>query len=346
MLEKLTVNTLCSGIGCQEQGIKNTGLFDLEVLATSEINKNAVVSYAAVHCGLTNEMIDSFKDYPSLNEMKQYLTDINLGYEPEKNKKYNWYQNGKKFNDGVKKYWLACKLSNNLGDVSSIEQLPKADLWFFSFPCTDISVAGKLKGLNPDDNTRSSLIWQAIRLLNVAKETKTLPKYMMLENVKNLVGKRFIHDFETFNSLIEEFGYNTYWQVINGKNCGVPQNRERVFAVYIRKDVDTRTYTFPEPFDNGLRLKDVLENQVDEKYYINTEKAQNLIKKLLDDGTIIDYNVQGAEESTQKEHIIPVYANYNKVEQIGADVARTVLSRDFKGFGSSDETSTGVIERT
>ena len=191
----------------------------------------------------------------------------------------------------IKKYWLACKLTNNLGDISKIEQLPEADLWFMSFPCTDISVAGKLKGLDPDDNTRSSLIWQTLRLLKVAKETNTLPKYMMLENVKNLVGKKFIDDFNKLNSIIEEeFGYSVNWDVVNSKDCGVPQNRERVFAVYIKEDVDTGKFTFPIPFDNGLRLKDVLEEKVDEKYYINTDKARELIQRLLDEG-VLDENV-------------------------------------------------------
>lgn len=283
---KLKVISLCSGIGCQERGIQNTNCFDQEVVATSEINKDAVVSYAAIHCGLTNEMVDSYDAYPSVDEMKQYLADINLGYEPEKDKKYDWFRNGKKFEQNVRKYWLACKLSKNLGDVSKVEKLPEADLWTLSFPCTDISVAGKLKGLNPDDKTRSSLIWQTIRLLEVAKEHNELPQYMLLENVKNLVGKKFIKDFEVFNNLIEDFGYNTYWKVINGKDTGVPQNRERVFAVYIRKDIDTHNFTFPIPFDNGLRLKDVLEDKVDEKYYINTQKAQDLIQRLIDNGTL------------------------------------------------------------
>ena len=152
--------------------------------------------------------------------------------------------------------------------------------------CTDISVAGKLKGLDADSGTRSSLIWQTIRLLKKAQETNTLPKYMMLENVKNLVGKKFIKDFETFNGLIEEFGYNTKWKVINARDCGVPQNRERVFALYIRKDIDTGKFTFPIPFDNGLRLKDVLDEKVDESYYINTQKAQDLIQRLVSDGVL------------------------------------------------------------
>ena len=283
---KLKMNTLCSGIGAQERGIENTGLFDLEVVATSEINKDAIVSYAAIHNGLTNELIKSYNNYPSLEEMKQYLTDLNIGYEPEKDKKYDWFKSGKKFDENIKKYWLACKLSHNLGDISNVDELPEADLWTLSFPCQSISVAGKLKGMSPDSGTRSSLVWQTIRLLKRAQETNTLPKYMMLENVKNLVGKKFIKDFETFNNLINDFGYNVYWKVINARDCGVPQNRERVFAVYIRKDIDTGNFTFPIPFDNGLRLKNVLDEKVDESYYINTQKAHELIQRLISDGIL------------------------------------------------------------
>lgn len=286
-MEKLRIIQLCSGIGAQYRGLCNTGLFDVESVATSEIDKDAVLSYAAIHCGLTNEMIDSY-DYPPLDEMRKYLTDINLGYNPEKDKVYDWYKTGAKFERGIKKYWLACQLSKNLGDVSRIERLPEADVWFCSFPCQSISVAGKLRGMSPDSGTRSSLVWQTIRLLQTASESGTLPQYLFLENVKNLIGKKFINDFETFNGLVSYFGYNVYYNVINSRDCGVPQNRERVFALYIRKDIDSGELTWPIPFDNGLRLKDVLDDEVDESYYINTQKAQELIQKLLDDGIIGD----------------------------------------------------------
>ena len=155
---KLTANILFSGIGCQERGFENSGLFDLEVLNTSDINKDAVVSYAAVHCGLTKEMIENYSDYPSREEMAAYLKVINLGYEPEKNKPYDWDKLARRKSNDIEKYWLACKLSNNLGDISKIEKLPYADLWTCSFPCTDISLAGKMKGLSPSDSTRSSLL--------------------------------------------------------------------------------------------------------------------------------------------------------------------------------------------
>ncbi len=283
---KLRVVSLCSGVGMQERGMENSPCFEPDVVATSEINIDAIISYAAIHNGLTNEMIQTYNSYPSVDQMKKDLIRMNVGYSPEKLKPYNWNRGGYKFEEIIKKTWLACKLNKNLGDVKGIESLPEADLWFLSMPCTDISVAGKLKGLNPDDNTRSSLIWQTIRLLEKAKEDSTLPKFMVLENVKNLVGKKFINDFEKLNELIGEFGYNVYWQVINAKDTGVPQNRERVFVMYIRKDIDTGLFTFPLPFDTGIRLMDVLEDEVPDNAYINTDKADTLIQNLIDEGKI------------------------------------------------------------
>lgn len=274
---KLTCNILFSGIGCQERGFSDSGLFDIEVLNTSDINKESVLSYAAVHCGMTLDMVDNYDQYPSRYEMAQYLTDINLGYNPEKDKKFNWFKLAKKKSKDIEKYWLACKLSHNVGDISNVKELPYADFWTCSFPCTDISVAGKMKGLDPDSGTRSSLLWENIRLLKTAKENNTLPKYIMVENVKNLVSKKLEKHFHDLLHIFEKLGFNSYYSVINGKNCGVPQNRERVFIIAIRKDIDTGLYRFPLPFDNGIRLKDVLEDNVDDKYYLS-EKAMQKFK--------------------------------------------------------------------
>ena len=233
---KLTANILFSGIGCQERGFENSGLFDIEVLNTSDINKESVLSYAAIHCGMTNETVEKYNDYPSREEMAQYLTDINLGYEPEKNKKFDWFKLAKKKSNDIEKYWLACKLTNNLGDISRIDELPYAEFWTGAFRWTEISVAGKMKGLDPDSGTRSSLLWENIKLLKRAKDNNTLPKYIMVENVKNLVSKKFIEHFNNLISVFDDLGFNTYWSVLNGKDCGVPQNRERVFIIGFRKD--------------------------------------------------------------------------------------------------------------
>lgn len=154
---------------------------------------------------------------------------------------------------------------------NKIEFLPYADLWTISFCCQDISVAGKMKGLKPNSGTRSSLLWENIRLLKRAKDDGTLPKYLMFENVKNLVSKKFIDDFNNLLEVLDELGFNSYWKVLNAKDCGIPQNRERVFVISIRKDIDNGTYDFPKPFDTGIRLKDVLDKEIDEKYYLSKD---------------------------------------------------------------------------
>lgn len=100
----------------------------------------------------------------------------------------------------------------------------------------------------------------------------------MLENVKNLVGKKFKPQFDEWVAWLDELGYNTYWRVLNAKDYGVPQNRERVFAISIRKDIDDGKFEFPQPFDNGVRLKDVLEDNVDEKYYLTDTMIRGFIK--------------------------------------------------------------------
>lgn len=265
------MNVLFSGIGCQERGFENSNLFDVEVVNTSEINKEAVLSYAAIHCGLTQEMVDTYTEYPSREEMAKQLKEINLGYEPEKNKCYDWDKLARRKTNDIGKYWLACKLTHNLGDINKIEFLSYADLWTISFCCQDISVAGKMRGLKPDSGTRSSLLWENIRLLKKAKDDGTLPKYLMFENVKNLVSKKFIDDFNNLLEVLDELGFNSYWKVLNAKGCGIPQNRERVFVISIRKDIDNGTYDFPKPFDTGIRLKDVLDKEVDEKYYLSKD---------------------------------------------------------------------------
>jgi DNA (cytosine-5)-methyltransferase 1 len=107
------------------------------------------------------------------------------------------------------------------------------------------------------------------------------PKYLLLENVKNLVGKGHKADFDKWLNKLEEMGYRNYWKVLNAKNYGIPQNRERVFVVSIRNDIE-KEYEFPKAFDNGIRLKDILENEVDEKFYINQEKTKKLIESLKD----------------------------------------------------------------
>lgn len=181
--------------------------------------------------------------------------------------------------------------SMNLGDITKVneKELPKdIDLITYGFPCQDISLAGKQKGLFNEDGTqtRSGLFFEALRII---EETK--PRVAIAENVKNLVGKKFKPQFEIVLNSLEQAGYNNYWKVLNGKNYGIPQNRERVFIVSIRKDIDNGNFEFPEGFPLQLRLKDMLEDEVDEKYYISTDRASLLIQKLIETNQIQDERV-------------------------------------------------------
>ena len=166
--------------------------------------------------------------------------------------------------------------SKNLGDITKVDEktLPKnIDLITYGFPCQDISLAGKQKGLFNEDGTqtRSGLFFEALRII---EETK--PRVAIAENVKNLTSKKFNAQFQIVLASLEAAGYNNYFQVLNAKDFGIPQNRERVFIVSIRKDVDTGAFHFPEGFPLELRLKDILEDEVDEKYYLS-QKGINYI---------------------------------------------------------------------
>lgn len=274
--KKITVNELFSGIGAQVSALERFGI-PCEIKHTSDIDHNAVLAYASIHCGLTEDLINTYAEYPTREEMARQLTEINLGYDFQKNKPYNWYRFVNSKSKELEKYWLANKLSRNLGDISKLEHLDYADFWTYSFPCTDISVAGKQEGIK-QGQTRSGLLYEVQRLLERANKMLALPKYLMLENVKNLVGKKFKPQFDEWVAWLDELGYNTYWKVLNAKDYGVPQNRERVFAISIRKDIDDGKFEFPQPFDNGVRLKDVLEDNVDEKYYLTDTMIRGFIK--------------------------------------------------------------------
>lgn len=168
----------------------------------------------------------------------------------------------------------------NYGDITQIERLDYADLWTYSSPCQDFSTAGKQKGIyNADGSlTRSGLLKHVERLLTDSVLFGTQPKYLLMENVKGLVSKKFKPDFLNWLDKLEQLGYNNYWQVLNAKDYGIPQNRERVFVVSIRKDVDTKGYKFPEKIPLTRKLKDILENEVDEKYYLSDKAVKGFLK--------------------------------------------------------------------
>lgn len=175
--------------------------------------------------------------------------------------------------------------NKNLGDITKIDldNLPECDLITHGSPCQDFSVAGKGKGGDIGAETRSSLMWNSVEIIRRCK-----PKYVVWENVKNVLSKKHRHNFDKYIESLEEIGYKNYYKVLNAKDYGVPQNRERIFVISIRSDIE-QDFEFPQPFDNGIRLKDILEDEVDEKFYISPEKVEKLLMQLKDHNQDISY---------------------------------------------------------
>lgn len=157
-------------------------------------------------------------------------------------------------------------------DVCKWNKDIEVDLIMHGSPCQDFSLAGKQAGGDKDSGTRSSLMYETIRIVEKLK-----PKYVIWENVKNLLSQKHRHNFDAYLDAMKELGYTNYYQILNAKDYGIPQNRERVFTISIRKDFDI-DYVFPPKQELKLRLKDMLEDNVDEKYYLSDKMIQYISK--------------------------------------------------------------------
>lgn len=245
--------------------------------------------------------------------------------------------------------------SKNLGDITKVDEtkLEPFNMICGGSPCQDFSVAGKQKGSvwtckdcgheynpltvhwserdkcpccgsNNIEKTRSSLLVEYLRVIRANK-----PNFGMYENVKNIVGKQFKDTFKMFTDELDEYGYNVYWEVLNAKDYGIPQNRERVYLIFIKKELDNGKFTYPEPFDNGMRLKDVLEESVDEKFYISEDKVQRFLTNLNNEDALLydacQVKIEGKSREyndfcptlTARDYKDPRLVNDNVVKQIG-----------------------------
>ena len=163
--------------------------------------------------------------------------------------------------------------TKNWGDITKIneKQLGEYEIITYSSPCQDFSNAGLQRGGEKGSGTRSSLLWECERIIFHCK-----PKYLLMENVSALVSEKFKPCFIQWLKTLDKLGYNNYFQVLNAKDYGIPQNRERIFVVSIRKDIK-QTYYFPKKQKLKIRLKDILEENVEEKFYLS-DKQVNTFK--------------------------------------------------------------------
>lgn len=177
-------------------------------------------------------------------------------------------------------------------DITTWDKDIEVDLIMHGSPCQDFSLAGKQAGGDKNSGTRSSLMYETIRIVEKLK-----PKYVIWENVKNLLSKKHRHNFDAYLETMEQLGYINYYQVLNAKNYGIPQNRERVFTVSIRddsgirkgaflgtfylEDYEANNFEFPPKQELKLKLKDMLEDEVDEKYYLS-DKQLNYVLDMKD----------------------------------------------------------------
>lgn len=216
----------------------------------------------------------------------------------------------------------------NLGNILDIKNLPGCDLLTYSFPCQDISIAGRHAGISV--GTRSGLLYEVERLLLVAKVQGLLPKYLLLENVKNLVGKMYKEDFNLWLQKLSELGYTNYWQVLNAKDYNLPQNRERVFVVSVLDNKEP--YIFPTAVPLTTKLKDILEVEPDSKYFLTTKQISSIINS--------SYS-QNARRIQKKDYCDTLCArDYHdpKCVEVGDNRIRKITPKEsFRLTGFSDE---------
>ena len=223
-------------------------------------------------------------------------------------------------------------------DICKWDKNVEVDLIMHGSPCQDFSLAGKQAGGDKDSGTRSSLMYETIRIVEKLK-----PKYVVWENVKNLLSKKHRHNFDAYLETMENLGYVNYYQVLNAKDYGIPQNRERIFTVSIKKEyvlrgtfwhgIDDNDYEpyfdFPPKQELKLKLKDMLEDEVDEKYYLSGDKVELLKYNLIRNKQIKD---------------IPCCCDASINDTKVRDISNCITSRYDAGIQNKKQIGLSVVE--
>lgn len=315
MSNKLKVFEAFSGIGSQSMALRNLGI-NYEVVGISEIDRYGLVCYSAIHKNLIDDIDKKTDEY-----MYEYLSKKRVGINFSTNK-----NELPKKGDKLRQIYIADIKSNNLGDITLINEkdIPDHDFFTYSFPCKNISVEGKQDGFSEGGDTKSSLVWECKRIISLKK-----PKYMMMENVKNIVSYRHKPDFDKWCYWLNEQGYENYWAIYNSNSFGVPQNRERVIMMSVLKEY-AKDIGFQCPLGNvntKIKLLDILDNSNIEEYIIDkdylegfveiidSEKLENLSNNILSE-FILYTNKEDEKDILNRCKHMPLYTSLDNVKLI------------------------------
>lgn len=273
---------LFAGIGSQAMALRNIGA-DFEKYLICEWWVQAVASYKAIHFAdddtdysegiIKTELIDILFGYGISNDGKEPMAKEQIQKKPEK-----WlrdtYNNIRATHNIVNIMAAAGK------DLKVVDTDKYTYILTYSFPCQDLSVAGKMAGMDKGSGTRSGMLWEVERLLG---EMEELPQILLMENVPQVMQARNMHNFKAWQQFLEGKGYKNYAQFLNAKDYGVAQNRQRAFMVSMLGDF---SFEFPEPVPLNKTMADYLEPEVDGSFYVDSEKANQLIADLVESGKL------------------------------------------------------------
>ena len=267
-MSKLRVFEAFAGIGCQTIALRNLGI-DFECVGISEVDRYALLGYDAIH----NDE-DYYITDVSINEMVDEMKKAHIAY----NFSTNTSQMPKKINDIIALY-KAHTRNNNFGDIRliDVDKLPDFDLFTFSPPCKNISVEGKQDSLKEGSETQSSLIWECCRIIEAKR-----PKYLLFENVKNILANKHKPHFDRFCKLLESYGYVNHYGILNALNFGVPQNRERCMMFSVLKEYD-KGLDLPKGERTSKKIFDVIEKD-NHEYDLKGKERNNFLTTI----TVVD----------------------------------------------------------
>ena len=273
---------LFAGYGSQHLALKYLGA-NFESWKICEWAVKSIQAYKDLHCGDDNT--DYSKDLTN-EEVAQYLYE--KGISADYNQTMTLEQIKRLGADKQRTIYNNLKATNNLvsvcnlkgADLGIVDKDKYEYIMTYSFPCQDLSLAGNTKGMKKGSGTRSGLLWEVERILHELQATGQLPQILLMENVTQVHGEKNWEDFNAWKKSLESLGYSNFWQDMIATDYGIPQTRDRTFMISILGDYN---YNFPKSVKLEKRLRDLLEQQVDEKYFLSDAMIKCFTKEGVDD---------------------------------------------------------------